>query len=100
MEDRLSQTLIEKTNPSGGLREVKEPEMDSSVKLLLDEVNKYKQLYENALNANSENGDCRRLLADVEKYKDQCSRAEEKLFVMLEYEVKFKEAKVMLSMTH
>ena len=94
VEDQLNKSLIEKANLGGTLSDSKERGKDDSVEILLNEVDKYKQLYENAVKASSDNGEYKRLLAEVEKSKDQSSRAEEKLFAMLEYEVKYKEAKV------
>ena len=94
-EDQLGRSLSGKLNLKRMPSEPpKEPERDSSVEMLLHEVNKYKQLYENAVKIKSEDGEHKKLLAEVEKSKDECSKAEEKLFVMLEYEVKYKEAKV------
>ena len=94
VEDQLNKSLIEKANLGGTFSDSKERVKDDSVEILLNEVDKYKQLYENAVRTSSDNGEYKRLLAEVEKSKDQSSRAEEKLFAMLEYEVKYKEAKV------
>ena len=94
VEDQLNKSLIEKSNLGAKFTEPKEPEKDDSVEILLNEVNKYKQLYENAVRTSSDDGEYKRLLSEVEKCKDQSSRAEEKLFAMLEYEVKYKDAKV------
>ena len=96
VEDQLSKSLIKTANLSGKLSEPKEREKDNSVEILLSEVNKYKQLYENAVKTSPEDAEYKRLLGEVEKCKDQSSRAEEKLFAMLEYEVKYKDAKVNL----
>ena len=94
VEDQLNKSLIERANLGGTFSDSKERGKDDSVEILLNEVDKYKQLYENAVRTSSDNGEYKRLLAEVEKSKDQSSRAEEKLFAMLEYEVKYKEAKV------
>ena len=94
VEDQLSKSLIEKANLNERLGEPKEAGKDNSVELLLSEVNKYKQLYENAVKTSPEDGEYKRLLVEVEKCKNDSNRAEEKLFAMLEYEVKYNEAKV------
>ncbi len=94
VEDQLSKSLIEKANLNERLGEPKEAGKDNSVELLLSEVNKYKHLYENAVKTSPEDGEYKRLLVEVEKCKNDSNRAEEKLFAMLEYEVKYNEAKV------
>jgi predicted Zn-dependent protease len=94
VEDQLSKSLVEKSNYSERPSKSKDAGSDNSVEILLSEVNKYKQLYENAVKTSPGDGGYKRLLEDVQKYKDQSNRAEEKLFAMLEYEVKYNEAKV------
>ena len=94
VEDQLSKSLTDKSNYNERLSKTKDSGNDNSVEILLNEVNKYKQLYQNALKTNPEDGGYKRLLEDVQKYKDQSNKAEEKLFAMLEYEVKYNEAKV------
>lgn len=94
VKDQLNQSFTGKANLGGKLNVPKEHRTDVSIEVLLGEVNKYKQLYENAVRSSSDDGEHKRLLAEVERCKDQSCRAEEKLFAMLEYEVKYKQAKV------
>ena len=97
VEGELSKSNMEKASLTGKLCEARETsahEQDQSVQILLEELNRFKELYQNALKTNPEAHDYKRLLVQVGNYKEECSRANERLRAMLEYESKYKEEKL------